>query len=141
MPGAPGPNAEAAWSQRHSTPLVGPAAGAVSLATTCWPAASDANGAGWSTRTTWRADEPRPTGGCPDGSAGRGDTGDVPGFVDPRPHQEAELRSLQEQLAAATDEPEQTRIKQEITELEQSMGRGHGFWRFFVGWRHRSDPW
>ena len=69
------------------------------------------------------------------------DTGEMPGFVDPRPAQEAELRALQAQLAASTDEGERTRLQTAITELEQAMGHGRGVWRFFLGWRHRSVPW
>jgi hypothetical protein len=70
------------------------------------------------------------------------DTSYMPGFVDPRPHQEAELRTKRAEVAAATDEAERTRLQGELTELEHSMGRGRGFVRrFFLGWGHRSVPW
>jgi hypothetical protein len=76
------------------------------------------------------------------GGGSTSDTGYMPGFVDPRPHQEAELRTKRAEVAAATDEAERTRLQGELTELEHSMGRGRGFVRrFFLGWGHRSVPW
>jgi hypothetical protein len=66
----------------------------------------------------------------------------VPGFVDPRPAQEAQLRAKRAEVAKATDEAERTRLQAEVTELERAMGRGGGFVRrFFLGWGHRSVPW
>ena len=70
-----------------------------------------------------------------------GDTGVVPGFVDPRPGQEAALHELESRLAAATEEEERARLQDEIKHLERSMGRGHGIRRFFFGHGHRSVPW
>lgn len=71
----------------------------------------------------------------------RRDTGNVPGFVDPRPHQEAELRAKREALEAVTDEEERTRLAAEIRELEQALGRGGLLRRLLWGFGHRSVPW
>ena len=68
-----------------------------------------------------------------------GDTGEVHGFVDPRPAQEAERRALQARLADATDEGERGRLQAELTELEHAMGRG--WWRLLVGFRRQGIPW
>jgi hypothetical protein len=66
----------------------------------------------------------------------------VPGIVDPRPAQRAQLRHLREQLGAATDTSERRRIEAEIADLEQTMGRGGGLLRkLILGWGHRSLPW
>ena len=66
----------------------------------------------------------------------------VPGFVDPRPAQDAELRAKRAEVAAAGDEAERARLQAELTELEHAMGRGRGFFRrLFLGWGHRSVPW
>jgi hypothetical protein len=65
----------------------------------------------------------------------------MPGFVDPRPAQQAHLRELRDELDASTDEQERSRLEKSITELEREMGHGHGLLRLFVGWRHRSVPW
>jgi len=70
-----------------------------------------------------------------------GDTGDVHGFVDPRPAQEAERRELQARLAAATDEEERGRLHQELIQLERSMGRGRGLRWLLLGWRRQGIPW
>ena len=70
-----------------------------------------------------------------------GDTGEVHGFVDPRPAQEAERRELQARLAEASDEGERGRLQAELTQLEHAMGRGRGLWRLLVGWRRQGIPW
>jgi hypothetical protein len=70
------------------------------------------------------------------------DTGDMPGFVDPRPHQEAEIRAKRAELAAAADDADRIRLQGELRELEDAMGRGRGgLRRFLLGWGHRSVPW
>jgi len=66
----------------------------------------------------------------------------MPGIVDPRPAQEAYLRSLKAELEAATDDAERQRIQGEIHELETQMGRQGGFLRrLLLGFGHRSTPW
>jgi len=66
----------------------------------------------------------------------------VPGFVDPRPAQEAELRAKREEVAAAIDDAQKARLQAELAELERGMGRRRGFVRRLVlGWGHRSVPW
>jgi hypothetical protein len=65
----------------------------------------------------------------------------VPGFVDPRPAQEAALRDLQDRLAATVDDDERTRLQEEISHLEHALGRGHWVRRFFLGSGHRSVRW
>ena len=66
----------------------------------------------------------------------------MPGFVDPRPAQDAQLRAKRAEVAAAGDEAERARLQAELTELEHAMGRGRGFFRrLFLGWGHRSVPW
>jgi hypothetical protein len=68
--------------------------------------------------------------------------GGVPGIVDPRPAREAALRAKQAELDAATDDAERGRLKAELDELKQSMGRGRGLLRrFLFGWGHHSVPW
>jgi len=66
----------------------------------------------------------------------------MPGFVDPRPAQEAELRAKRSEVAAASDEVERARLQAELTQLEHGMGRGKGILRRLAfGWGHRSVPW
>jgi hypothetical protein len=65
----------------------------------------------------------------------------MPGFVDPRPHLEAELRAKQAELAGAADDDQRTRIEGEIRELERSLGRGGGWRRLLFGFGHRRVPW
>ena len=66
----------------------------------------------------------------------------MPHIVDPRPAQRAHLLRLQQQLEAATDEAEKDRLRAEIADLEQSMGRQGGLLRrLFLGLGHRSVPW
>ena len=66
----------------------------------------------------------------------------MPGIVDPRPAQQAELRRLRSRLEAATDEAERGRLQGEIDELERSMGRHRGWLgRLLLGFGHRSTPW
>ena len=66
----------------------------------------------------------------------------VPGIVDPRPAQRAQLRHLREQLGATADTSERQRIEAEIADLERSLGHGAGLLRkLLLGWGHRSLPW
>jgi hypothetical protein len=65
----------------------------------------------------------------------------MPGFVDPRPHQEAERRAKQAELDAATDEVERARLKSELDALNHRSARGGFLRRLVFGFSHRSVPW
>lgn len=65
----------------------------------------------------------------------------MPGFVDPRPHLEAELRVKQAELEGATDDDQRAHIQAEIRDLERSLGRGGLLRRFLFGLGHRRVPW
>jgi len=66
----------------------------------------------------------------------------MPGFVDPRPAQEALVKAKRAEVDAATDEDERQRLQAELAELEHQSGRHGGFLRrFFLGLGNRSVPW
>ncbi len=65
----------------------------------------------------------------------------MPGFVDPRPAQEALIRAKRAELDASTDEDERRRLQAELDELQHAGGHRRGFWRVLFGWGHRSVPW
>ncbi len=65
----------------------------------------------------------------------------MPGFVDPRPAQEALIRAKQAELDAATDDAERQRLQAELDELRGTGRHRHGVWRFLFGWGHRAVPW
>ena len=66
----------------------------------------------------------------------------MPGFVDPRPAQDALLRAKRAEVDAASDDTERQRLQAELTELEHQTGRHGGFIRrFFLGFGHRNVPW
>ena len=65
----------------------------------------------------------------------------MPGFVDPRPHLEAELSAKRDELAITTDETDRSRLQSEIGDLERQLGH-RGILRSVVfGWWHRAIPW
>ncbi|HZQ57188.1 MAG TPA: hypothetical protein VFA84_04095 [Acidimicrobiales bacterium] len=65
----------------------------------------------------------------------------MPGIVDPRPAQRAQLRHLRQQLDGAVNDADRQRIQAEIDELERSMGHRRGVVRALLGWGHHSVPW